>query len=247
MTSGSPAPSEPPPAGPVPFRPGAGPVVGGIVVGLVLSSLVGNVVVAATGDRELGLGGRALVALGLWAGLVGAAVLASRRKGSGSLGADLGLRIRPVDGPLGVGAGLVSQVVVVPLVALLLRPVLGRPDVETPARELLTSATGPGLLILVMMVLLGAPLVEELFYRGLVLRALAARWGAPWAVAGSAVLFGVSHQNPLSLQGVILVMASLAAFGVVLGTLAVRTGRLGPAVFGHASFNAVTVLTVLFV
>ena len=220
-------------------------MVGGIVVGLMLSSLLGNAAAVVTGDQNLGLGGRTLVALGLWAGLVGAAVLASRRKGTGNLGVDLGLRLRPVDVPLGIAAGVVSQLFVVPLVALLLRPLLGRPDVETPARELLSGATGPALVVTLAMVLVGAPLVEELFYRGLVLRGLAARWDAGWAVTGSAVLFGVSHQNPLSLEGVVLVMASLTAFGMVLGGLAARTGRLGASMLAHTTFNAITVLTVL--
>ena len=215
------------------------------MAGLLLSSLLGNAAAVVSGDQDLGLGGRALVAFGLWTGLVGAAVLASRRKGSGSLTTDLGLGFRPVDVPLGVAAGVASQVVVVPLVALLLRPLLGRPDVETPARELLSSAAGPALVLTVVMVLVGAPLVEELFYRGLVLRALGARWGSGGAVGGSAVLFGISHQNRLSFQGVVLVMACLTAFGGVLGALAVRTGRLGASMLAHSTFNAVTVVTVL--
>ena len=215
------------------------------MAGLLLSSLLANAAAVVTGDQDLGLGGRALVALGLWTGLVGATVFASRQRGSGSLAADVGLGFRPVDVPVGIAAGVVAQVVVIPLVAILLRPVLGRPDVETPARELLTTAAGPALVLTVVIVLVGAPFVEELFYRGLVLRSLDARWGAGGGVAGSALLFGVSHQNRLSLQGVILVMACLTAFGLVLGTLAVRTGRLGASMLAHSTFNAVTVVTVL--
>jgi len=41
---------------------------------------------------------------------------------------------------------------------------------------------------------------------------------------------------------VILVMVSLTVFGAVLATLAVRTGRLGPGIVAHATFNLFTVV-----
>jgi len=41
------------------------------------------------------------------------------------------------------------------------------------------------------------------------------------------------------------VWISLAAFGAVLAALAVRSGRLGPSIVAHATFNAFTVVYVL--
>ncbi|MGH9189505.1 MAG: lysostaphin resistance A-like protein [Acidimicrobiales bacterium] len=216
-----------------------------MLVGVFLSSLLASVVLAASGDPELGLGGKAVSALGLWVGLVGAAVVASRRKGSGRPAADFGLRFRPVDLPLGVAAALTAQLVVLPLVALGLSPLLGRPEVEGPARDLVGSATGPALPVLVLMVVIGAPLVEELFYRGLLVGALRVRFGGVVAVVGSAVVFGLSHQSQLPAAAVVLMMVSLGALGAVLSVLAVRTGRLGSAIVAHATFNAVTVAVVL--
>lgn len=210
-----------------------------------MSSLLATLSLAVVGGDQLGLAGKALSALGLWIGLVGAAKLASRRRGSGSMRRDFGVRMRPVDIPLGVGAALLTQFALVPLVALVLRPLLGRPVVEGPARDLVGSAHGLALVVLVAMVVVGAPAVEELFYRGLFLRAVQSRFGSIWGVTATAVFFGLSHQNRLPVQGALLVMISLAGLGAVLAILAVRTGRLGASMIAHATFNAVTVVLVL--
>jgi membrane protease YdiL (CAAX protease family) len=159
--------------------------------------------------------------------------------------ADFGLRLAPSDVPLGIVAGLVTQLVVLPLVAVVMRPVLGCPEVQGPARDLVQSAPGPALPILVAMVVIGAPVVEELFYRGLMLGALERRFGAVPAVVVSATVFGLSHQNRLTAQGVVLVMVSLAVLGAVLAVLAVKTRRLGASIVTHMTFNAVTVVAVL--
>ena len=57
------------------------------------------------------------------------------------------------------------------------------------------------------------------------------------AVATSSVAFGLAHFEALQLPALIL-------FGLVLGVLAQRTGRLGPGIVAHATFNAVTVLSL---
>jgi membrane protease YdiL (CAAX protease family) len=84
----------------------------------------------------------------------------------------------------------------------------------------------------------GAPVVEELFFRGLVLRSLLPLAPAPVAVVASGVLFGLAHWQGVQFPG-------LAVFGVVLGVLAYRTGRLTPGIGAHAAFNAVAVLSVI--
>jgi len=70
-----------------------------------------------------------------------------------------------------------------------------------------------------------------------VLRSLQRRFGDVWAVAGSAVVFGLAHFEPLQLP-------ALVALGVILGMLAVSTKRLGPSIFTHAGFNLVTMIAL---
>ncbi|MDP8937347.1 MAG: CPBP family intramembrane metalloprotease [Actinomycetota bacterium] len=227
----------PPPPAPV-RRWGLGDVLLGMVVGLCLSSVFASAWLAVTGDADLGLGGRAASQVGLWTGLVGAVVLAARRKGSGRVAEDFGFRARWSDLGTGVAAALGAQFVVVPLVALLLLPLLGRPEVSGPVEDLVNDARGPAFAGLVLTAVIGAPIVEELFFRGLLLRSLEARFGTGWAVGGSSVIFGLSHPNDLSAAGVVVVMVSLAALAALLAVLVVRTGRLAPAIVAHAAFNA---------
>jgi len=221
-------------------------VVIGMVVGLCLSSLFASGWLAATGDDKLGIGGRAVSQVGLWTGLVGAAVLAARRKGTGRVADDFGFRARWSDVGLGLGAAVALQVVLVPLVALVLSPLLGRPEVSGPVQELVDSAGGASFALLVLTAVVCAPLVEELYFRGLLLRSLEHRFGTGWAIAGSSVLFGLAHPNDLSAAGVVLVMTSLAVLGMAFAVLTLRTGRLGPSIVAHATFNGATLAVLSF-
>lgn len=87
---------------------------------------------------------------------------------------------------------------------------------------------------------MGAPLVEELFFRGLLLRALLGRTPVPVAVVISALLFGLAHFEAVQFAG-------LAAFGVILALLAWRTGRLMPGIGAHAAFNMAAVFSVVHI
>ena len=231
-------------AGPPP-RWGLGDVILGLVVGLVLSSILAGVWMAFSHDKELSLGGMAFAQVGLWVGLVGSVVLATRRKGSGSLTRDFGWAFRRVDLALGVGVGIGSQLLVVPGVALLLRPLLGQPEVSGPVRKLVDAANGPATVGLILIAVVGAPLVEELFFRGLLLRSIEKRLGPVWAIVGSSVLFGLAHPQDLPAKAQALIMVSLAVFGVVLATLAVKTRRLGPGIVAHATFNLISLVIAL--
>ncbi|MGH9207760.1 MAG: CPBP family glutamic-type intramembrane protease, partial [Acidimicrobiales bacterium] len=113
--------------------------------------------------------------LGLWVGLLGGPLLATHQKGSGSLRTDFGLSIKPwPDVPIGVVAGLVSQYVLLTLFYLPLRPLVPHLNqrLSQPAHQLTGGATGTGLVVVALLVCVGAPLVEEIFFRGLLLRAL---------------------------------------------------------------------------
>ncbi|MFH0900422.1 MAG: CPBP family intramembrane glutamic endopeptidase [Pseudomonadota bacterium] len=92
------------------------------------------------------------------------------------------------------------------------------------------SATGFALTSVAVSV--GPALGEEMFFRGLVLRSLAADMPAWAAVSVSALLFGVLHLDPL--QG-----ASATLIGIYLGYVAVVAGSIWPAVLAHAVNNLV--------
>ena len=224
---------------------GLGDVVLGLVVGLLLSAVMASVWLGVSGDDTLSIGGKAFSQIGLWTGLVGSVVLATRRKGSGSLRTDFGWDARWVDLLLGAAVAVAAVVAIVPAVSILLGPLLGHPEVSGPVKDLVAEAKGPAIVGLALVAVVGAPLVEELFFRGLLLRSIEKRIGTGWAIAGSSLFFGLAHPNDLPLNGQLMVMAALAALAVALALLAVRTGRLGPGIVAHAVFNAINLAVVL--
>jgi uncharacterized protein len=229
-------------ADPTRARWGLGEVALGILASQVLAGLVGSVVLAAGGwsSDEIPLWALALLQVPLWAGW-GIALWVAAHKGDG-LVVDLGIRVRWADVPVGLAIGVASQLVLLPVLYLPVLRLLGRDieDLSAPAERLVDRASGAtGWLLLVLMVALGAPVVEELFYRGLLLRSLQKRGMSDgWACVASGVVFGAMHMQALQFLG-------LAVFGIVLAVLSVRSGRLGPAIWAHVGFNGTTVL-VLF-
>jgi membrane protease YdiL (CAAX protease family) len=213
---------------------GLGAAIAGWFSGLVVGSLLFGVWVAVTGQEETSLGSLAAAQVGFWVGLVGAVVLTSRRGGTGDMTRDFGLRFRATDAPIGLAAGLVAQLVIVPLIYLPLHSLIEEGDLERPARELAEKAHGPGFVVFAIVIAVGAPVVEELFFRGLFLRSLQRYMADGPAIAVSGIVFGASHFQLLQLP-------ALALVGVLFAVLVVRTGRLGPAIWAHVAFNATTV------
>lgn len=226
-----------------PARWGVGDAVIGLSLTLLVPLVVGSVILVATGRESfdgLSLTGVALLQIPLWAGLLGAPLWSSYAKGNRSLKVDFGLAMRWRDIPLGLAAGFATQLVLVVLISALY-PLLGiDPDqVGTRAEELTSSATDTlGVVLLVAIVAVAAPLFEELFYRGLWLRAVERRWGTGWAVVTSSLVFGLIHLQVYDLP-------ALISFGLVAAVLTVRSGRLGPAIWAHVAFNLTAVVSLL--
>lgn len=243
-TDASPAePAEPAGRGDVGW--GVGDAVVGWVVAFVAGNLVGALVLRLSGYEQdeidqVPLGWMLLSNLGLWVGFFGVPWFVSRLKGRGMVD-DFGLRARGWDPLVGGLCGAVTQLVVIPLLYL---PVfwltdLDADDLSERAQDLTDRASGPfGAVMLVLIVGVGAPIFEEIFYRGLLLRALERRYGTWPAVVVSGVVFGLAHLQWHEAP-------ALAVFGIVAGVLTVRTGRLGPAIAAHVVFNLVAVVTLL--
>jgi hypothetical protein len=213
------------------------------VVGIVASVIVAGIALSAAdieNSDDLALWAVGLLELPLWLGLFGVPLWATLRKGTGSLARDFGLRMRWTDAPLGLGVGLAAQ-----LVLSLLAPPLYRlmgvdaDKIGETADKLGDRATEPfGAICLFVIVVVGAPIVEEIAYRGLWQRAVERRWGLVAGVVVSAVVFGLVHFQPYDTP-------ILIGIGLVLAWLAARYGRLGPSIWAHVAFNLTAFVTII--
>lgn len=235
----------------------------GLVAGVVLVSLIASIV----GAFHLPHGpGRTLVTdvaglVGWWGAFLGSAVVASRRhewsaRAPGRTAArpllaalredyGLSLRLWP-DVPLGLAVGVGSQFLLVPALELPLVPFVPHlfQRLNAPAQSLTGGLHGGMLVVLGLLVCVGAPVFEELMFRGLLLRALGGRLaplgprlGPVLATVVTGLVFGLVHFEALQ-------FTALAGFGMVLCVLAWRTGRLGPGIVAHAAFNTTTLLYI---
>ena len=169
-----------------------------------------------------------------------AVVFVSRVKGRGSLAADFGFRLQPADlRALAIGAALEIglAIAVLPLLSL-----TRDAEPQQLLRDLNQSRGTPPVVLFALGAVVAAPVVEELLFRGLLLRALLRRFEPVGAVLISAVVFALIHYvgDPSTLP----FLPALAGLGAVLGVIALRTNSLSRPILIHAGFNLTT--TVLY-
>lgn len=217
----------------------------GFAAGLLISAVTAAIAESLTGyhansGAPLPVAVTAADVAGLWAGLVGATVIASRVRGTGSLARDFGWRVGAWwDLPGGALVGLACQYGLIPLIYLPFETFdhsLSHQLSQPVQRDTGTTHGVGSLVVLLIFLAVGAPLVEELFFRGLVLRSLMERVPPAAAIVISSLLFALAHFEAVQFAG-------LAIFGVVLALMAWKTGRLAPSIGAHAAFNAAAVLS----
>jgi uncharacterized protein len=175
--------------------------------------------------------------LGLWVGFVGAVVYASRANGTGSLTADYGLSWpHPKDVGLGLAGAVVGRFL--PLIVLITIVVAGKgfgtPSGASPEILGTTPSGTAAWVVVVSLAVVGAPIIEELFFRGLLQGAFTRRVGPVPALFITALIFSFSHvinEGPFA-------PIALFPMAVVLGYLRLRTGRLAAGMVAHGLFNA---------
>ena len=167
----------------------------------------------------------------LWTPLIAAVLVANHRRSSlehvtGNRSAGIRFHITWMDVLNGAFVGLLLRTVMIVLELVSVGYVTSSSTMfETEYNLLWVASTivAPALI---------APIVEELFFRGLVLPAIGVNW---IGVIGSAVIFSLFHLvtgfNPLTAMSTFVV-------GIVLGYLAMRTGRLGASITAHIVYNA---------
>jgi uncharacterized protein len=212
------------------------PAVWYILAGSLLSILAATAVGEWLDFRE-NWHGIAVVYSVLFGSMVLWSQVISRRLGSGDLRADFGLRLRLEDlgwGILTFAAAMAARVVIV---------IVMPEETTNPMRDLdraLDFDRGV-LFAFAVAAVVGAPIVEELVFRGVLQRGLTTLVGAPAAIGLQAIIFAGYHFVPSTGRFTPIYFLALAAFGVAAGIAVHLTGRLGPAMVAHVLNNALAI------
>jgi len=118
---------------------------------------------------------------------------------------------------------------------LIVYGLLFQPDPQEIIEEIEKERETAKIVGLGLLVVLAAPVAEEVFFRGFLFGGLRGRMSFWPAAAVSGLLFGLVH-----LPGGPLQVPPLAVFGVLLAWLYERTGSLWPPILMHAIQNAIS-------
>lgn len=181
----------------------------------------------------------ALMQLPLWLGLAAIPIWFATKRGRGVV-VELGLRFKLRDAPIGLAIGVASQLLMVPALYWVVFKLIGVKDISAAARELTDRATDPLSIILVFLIVgIGAPIAEEIYFRGMAQRIFGRKLRPEWAILAAAAFFAGSHLQPLQFP-------ALLVFGIILGVLAWKSGRLGLSIWAHVGFNVVAAASLVF-
>ena len=91
----------------------------------------------------------------------------------------------------------------------------------------------------ILRVVIIAPVVEELIFRGVIMSGFMKNYKAVYAILFSALLFALFHLNPWQFPVAFML-------GLILGWLRIRTGSIFACITGHAINNGLVFLTVTY-
>jgi membrane protease YdiL (CAAX protease family) len=229
----------PPPPPPVPPQPpgdprqpaaswGPGRVGLGILVLLVATVVEVGIVSAFDPDLD-SQGARLATQAMLAVSLVAIAFWIGARAGLGSA-ATLGLR-RPVRSPIWMAAAAYLSYIVFALVY----SSFVHPQQEDVTRDLGFGQGTVGAIAAGILIVVAAPVSEEIFFRGFIFGGFRRRLPFPAAAVVSAVIFGLFHYTGPGSLGVV---PQLAFLGLALCWLYEETGSIYPTMGVHAVNNA---------
>ncbi|MBI5022518.1 MAG: CPBP family intramembrane metalloprotease [Ignavibacteriales bacterium] len=106
-------------------------------------------------------------------------------------------------------------------------------------KYLLSSTSIPELIFVIVIIALIPAFAEELLFRGLIQRSIEKATSPMRSAVITGIIFGAYHFNPFS-------FIPLAAIGIFLGFLTVRTGSIWTSVIAHFINNFLACLAVYF-
>jgi CAAX protease family protein len=243
---GAPEPAPPPPPAGAPPPPGEGPpttppavtatwgpgrVVVGILILLVLSLVEAGIVSIFDPNLD-SLAGRLVAQALLAATLVGVAYgVATERGGAGRAPwSRLGIK-RPLRSPYGLAAAAYIGYIVFALAY----GALVHPHQKDITRDLGFGHGDLGTVIAGLLIIVAAPISEEIFFRGFIFGGFRSRLSFPVAALLSAGIFGLFHYTG---SGSETVLPQLAVLGFAFAWVYEETGSIYPTIALHMLNNA---------
>lgn len=104
-----------------------------------------------------------------------------------------------------------------------------------------TSVTGGWQVLMILGVCIGAPVVEEIFFRGLLLKVSIEKFKPFIGVILTSFIFGCMHIQA-SLASSIYTVSMTALVGLGLALVRLKTKRLGSSIWSHMIFNTVNMV-----
>ena len=95
---------------------------------------------------------------------------------------------------------------------------------------------------------IGAPVIEEILYRGFLQQAFRRVGVGPWpAILLTSGIFALMHYSVLPPDSAISAMTALLILAIALGMIRERTGLIAPCIIAHAMFNALNLGLALLI
>lgn len=213
---------------------GMGDAIISLVGAIGLSLIVSLALMSQNIDPENGWG--LIIAFSApWLVMAGWPIIATTIKGNGPK-LDLGLIAPRTHLRLGFVAGLIS-LAVASLMAVIVTRFTG--PLSSTAGDVGMNQTGLVLVVFVLLAMFGAPIVEEIAFRGLLFGALAkANVNEHLVVLLTALVFALFHFEPKR-------FLILFAIGMILGEVRRRTGSTSAAIVAHIVNNTPAALFIL--
>ena len=213
---------------------GMGDAIISLVGAIGFSLVIGLALMSQKIDPENGWG--LIIAFSApWLALAGWPILATTLKGNGPK-LDLGLSAPRTHLRLGFVAGLAS-LITASLLAVVVTRFTG--PLSSAAGDVGLNQTGIVLVLFVFMAMFGAPIVEEIAFRGMLYGALAkAHINEHLVVVITALVFALFHFEPKR-------FLILFVIGIISGEVRRRTGSTSAAIVAHIVNNAPAAIYIL--